>query len=271
MRPDGVKRHPLKRRAFGFRMLALALGLFGAPVSLAAEPVVVFAAASLKTALDEVAKTYANNTSIGVTISYAGSSALARQVENGAPADIFISANSAWMDALGEQGLIVPESRRDLLGNRLVLIAPTANASNAQLADPDSIAGALRGERFAVALINAVPAGIYAREALEALGLWNMVQPHIAQTSNVRAALRLVSLGEAPLGIVYATDARADTGVKVLDQFPPELHAPILYPVALLSREVNHDTREFYEYLNSPEATDIFRAHGFLIPGESGE
>lgn len=254
-----------------FHAVLLAVSVLAAPASSAKEPVIVFAAASLKTALDDVVTQFNKVRGGAVTVSYAGSSALARQIENGAPADIFFSANRAWMNVLAESGLIDPASRRDLLGNRLVLIAPVSSGTKARVQDADSLMAVLQGERLAIALVNAVPAGIYAREAMQALGLWELLQPHLAQTNNVRAALRLVSLGEAPLGIVYATDAHADTGVKVVDAISSDLHSAIIYPVALLSPDPRDDAQAFYRFLTGPDAAQVFRNHGFLTVGENGE
>lgn len=233
--------------------------------------VTMFAAASLKNAIDEVVSHYEDQEAIVVAVSFAGSSALARQIQNGAPADIFVSANTAWMDTLQNEDLIDRASRQSLLSNRLVLIAPTGRALNVGLDRPDSVVGALAGERLALALVNAVPAGIYAQEALRKLGLWDDLQTHLAQTSNVRAALRLVSIGEAPLGIVYATDAKADTNVEIVDRISPELHGDIIYSSAILNGSRAPHVDAFYRFLTGSIAADIFQNHGFLIPGRHDE
>ena len=201
-------------------LLALALA---APMARA--EVTVFAAASLMGALDEVAAGWEDRTGGEVRLSYAGSSALARQIEAGAPADVFVSANVDWMDELGERGLTEPGSRRDLLSNRLVLVGP-AGAAPLALEPGLDLAALLDGGRLAMALVDAVPAGLYGREALRSLGLWGAVEPRVAQAENVRAALALVARGEAPLGVVYASDARAEPRVAVVATFPEGSHPP---------------------------------------------
>lgn len=241
------------------RLLTLVGALAGAGLPVRAETATVFAAASLKTALDELADSYAKVTGHSMIVSFAGSSALARQIQNGAPADIFISANPGWMDVLQQDGLVVPETRVDLLTNSLVLIAPIG-------ADATGLKETLRAlpdnARLAVATTNAVPAGIYAKAALMSLGLWDDLRPRLAQTDNVRAALRLVALGEAPLGIVYATDAQAEPRVQVVATFPADLHPPILYPAALISPSA----QGAFGFLRSDTARAIFTRHGFGAP-----
>ncbi|WP_099824846.1 molybdate ABC transporter substrate-binding protein [Oceaniglobus indicus] len=236
---------------------AVTLCLFLFP-TLAVADVTIFAAASLKTALDEIA---AGVDDPVLTISYAGSSTLARQIEQGAPADIFISANTDWMNRLESTGLIVPGTRTDLLGNSLVLISHQPRTLDLT-ADPD-LAGALNGGRLAMALVNAVPAGIYGKAALTSLGLWEDVAPSVAQADNVRAALALVALGEAPLGVVYATDANAELRVHVTATFPADSHAPIVYPLAAIRRNDEIDTA--LEILQGPAAAAIFEAQGFTV------
>ena len=235
-------------------------------------PVVVFAAASLGGALDEIADAWEAETSRPVTLSYAGSSALARQIERGAPADLFVSANEAWMDALEARGLIRPGTRRDLLSNRLVLIAhgPDRPAVPAQIAPSLDLAGMLGEGRLAMALVDSVPAGIYGREALASLGLWDEVAPRVAQADNARAALALVALGEAPLGVVYATDARAEPRVSVVGAFPEASHAPIVYPAALTAGSQHPHARAFLDHLGSPEARAVFERHGFTVLAGAG-
>ncbi|WP_417207730.1 molybdate ABC transporter substrate-binding protein [Antarctobacter sp.] len=227
-----------------------------------AEPVTVFAAASLKTALDEVAGGYGGE----VVLSYAGSSALARQVQLGAPADVVFLANTDWMDVLDSGGLIGPGTRGDLLGNRLVLAGPVG-AAQVEIGPDLDLVGMLGEGRLAMALVEAVPAGIYGKAALESLGLWAAVAPRVAQVDNVRAALALVSLGQVPLGIVYATDARADPRVDALGLFPENSHPPIRYPVAAVAgREAV--AAPFLTYLQGPEARATFQAHGFAVLGD---
>lgn len=240
------------------------LGLAGADHARAAE-VTVFAAASLRNALDEVAAGWQATTGNTVSISYAGSARLARQIEQGAPADLFISANVAWMDHLEAAGLIDRASRRDLLGNRLVLVAHGRNAAPVELVEGDDLARRLGDGRLAMALVDAVPAGIYGKAALEELGLWATVADRTAQTDNVRAALALVALGEAPLGIVYATDAVAEPGVTVVATFPASSHPPIVYPVALTTEGGKPAALDLLAWLDSAAARAAFERQGFTV------
>lgn len=244
--------------------LALAASLL-LPLPAAAEEIVVFAAASLKTALDPIAQAFGDATRDRVTISYAGSNALARQILEGAPADIFISASSEWMDEVDKGGELAPGTRADLLGNSLVLIAHDPAAPQAALAPGFDLAGMLGGGKLAMALVDSVPAGQYGKEALTTLGLWDRVAPQVAQADNVRAALALVAAGEAPLGIVYATDAAAEPKVHVMATFPDDSHAPITYPAALLKNGTDAADRAFFEALSAPEADAVFRAQGFTV------
>ncbi|MCW0464000.1 molybdate ABC transporter substrate-binding protein [Xanthomonas sacchari] len=218
-----------------------------APVS-AQTPLTVFAAASLKESLDEAASAYQRASGTPVQVSYAASSTLARQVEQGAPADVFVSADQEWMDYLQQRKLIDPALRRDLLGNTLVLVAPAA--SKAQVDLPTA----------------SVPAGKYARAALQALGQWDAVQPRLAESESVRSALMLVARGEAPLGIVYGSDAQAEPKVRVVATFPADSHAPIVYPVASLRASPQAKAAaEFVRWLGTPPAQAIFRRHGFSL------
>lgn len=230
----------------------------------AAEEVVVFAAASLKTALDAVAADFEAETGHQVTISYAGSNALAKQIIAGAPADIFLSAAVNWMDAVEAEGLVVDGTRADLLGNSLVLIAHGRDAGPVAIG-PDLVAR-LGDGKLSMAMVDAVPAGQYGKEALLSLGLWPSVEGSVAQSENVRAALALVSTGEAPLGIVYASDAVADDNVTVVATFPAESHSPITYPVALLTNATDPADRAFLAALSGEGADAIFAAQGFRVP-----
>ena len=241
--------------------LALA-GLLGAAAS--AGEVTVFAAASLKTAMDEIEPTYEAATGDALAVSLAGSSALARQIQQGAPADVFISANPGWMDQLQEDGLIAAGTRRDLLRNALVLIAHGETAK-VEIGPGFDLAGLLGEGRLAMALVDAVPAGIYGKAALTSLGLWESVKDHVAQADNVRAALRLVSSGEAPYGITYATDAVADDAVTVAGTFPAGSHPPIIYPAALIAGRDTPAARRFLDYLEGPEARAAFERQGFVV------
>ncbi len=239
--------------------------LTGAP--LWAGDVTVYAAASLKTALDKVAAVYDSKGLGNVTLSYAGSSALARQIEAGAPVDVFLSANTDWMDYLGGKSLIAPETRRDLLSNRLALIAPSGTAMPQDIGPDLPLTDMLAGGVLAMALVEAVPAGIYGKAALTSLDLWDEARPSVAQTDNVRAALRLVAVGEAPLGIVYATDAAAEPRVTIIGLFAEATHPPIRYPVAAVA-DREDAAAPFLDWLSTPEAKDIFRAEGFGVIGE---
>ncbi len=240
--------------------VALCALLLAGPAT--ADRITVFAAASLKTALDEASAGFEAETGHEVVVSFAGSSVLARQIGLGAPADLFISANAEWMDSLEAQGHIVATSRRDLLSNRLVLVGPPRQK-------PSELAPALARDtgRVAMALIDAVPAGIYGKAALSNLGLWSLVEPRVAQTDNVRAALALVATGATPLGIVYATDALAEPQVSIIATFPEDSHPPIRYPAAMVTGRVTDPARDFLAYLFGPEAQAVFSRHGFLPVG----
>ena len=248
------------------RRLALAT-LIAATLAapLRAEEVVVFAAASLKTALDEVAAEFEASTGHSVTISYAGSNQLAKQIIEGAPADIFLSAAVNWMDAVDQAGLVVPGQRRDLWGNDLVLIAHGTDASPVEIGPELDLVALLDGGMLSMAMVDAVPAGQYGKQSLEALGLWAVAEPLVAQSENVRAALALVATGEAPYGIVYASDAVAGDNVTVVGQFPETSHAPITYPAALLTGAADAADRAFFDALSAEAADAKFAAQGFKI------
>lgn len=248
------------------RALAV-LVLLAAPVSGWAGDVTVFAAASLKTAMDTIAAQYTADTGNAAHVSLAGSSALARQLQHGAPADVFISANTGWMDMLQADGLIDDASRTDLLANSLVLIAHDPDAAPVDLASTD-LAALLNGGKVAMALVDAVPAGLYGKTALTRLGQWQTLAPQVAQADNVRAALALVALGAAPYGIVYATDAQADPRVTVVATFPADSHPPVVYPAATLSRSPNPAKGAFLSYLTSAPARAAFEAQGFSVLAE---
>ncbi|MGJ4730216.1 molybdate ABC transporter substrate-binding protein [Luteimonas sp. SDU101] len=229
-----------------------------------AAPLQVFAAASLKESMDEAAATYGAARDQPVQVTYAGSPALARQVEQRAPADVFVSADGDWMDWLDERGLVDAASRRDLLGNTLVLVAPAASAAAPLTLAPGAGLLPLLGEdrRLALALTDSVPAGKYARSAFESLGLWAELQPRVAETENVRAALLLVARGEAPLGVVYASDAQAEPRVRVLATFPAGSHPDIVYPAARVAASRHPQADAFLDWLAADEADAIFRRHG---------
>ncbi|MBP1807178.1 molybdate ABC transporter substrate-binding protein [Rubellimicrobium aerolatum] len=246
------------------RMKALPLALLLAATSARAEQVTVFAAASLKTALDGIAADWGAATGHEVVASYAGTPQLARQIEEGAPADLFLSASSDWMDDLEGKGVIVAESRRDLLGNTLVLVGH-GEAAPLEIGPGTDWAALLGDGRLAMAMVDSVPAGIYGREALTSMGAWASVEPLVAQAENVRAALALVAQGEAPYGIVYGSDAIADDDVTVVGTFPADSHSPITYPAALVAGRDNPAAAAFLDHLSSPEARTAFEAQGFLV------
>ncbi|MBB4591693.1 molybdate ABC transporter substrate-binding protein [Xanthomonas cannabis] len=254
-------------RTIGFWQRALCVLMLALPALAVAQaaPVTVFAAASLKESMDEAAAAFEKATGTPVRVSYAASSALARQIEQGAPADVFFSADLEWMDYLQQHGLIAPAQRHDLLGNTLVLIAPAASKLQLDLRTPGSIAKALgKDGRMAVGQTTSVPAGKYAAAALRTLGQWDALRAHLAESESVRAALMLVSRGEAPLGIVYGSDARADPKVRVVATFPAASHAPIVYPVAALKNSRNPQAAAFVQWLRSAPARAIFTRRGFL-------
>ncbi len=229
-----------------------------------AEDVVVFAAASLKNALDAIGTEWKKETGKTATMSYAASSALAKQIEAGAPAQIVISADLDWMHYLDERKLIKPDTWSNLLGNQIVLIAPAAEAQEIRIEPGFPLAQALRGGKLAMGNVQSVPAGKYGKAALEKLGVWGSVEADIVQAENVRVALSLVSRGEAALGIVYRTDALADKGVKVIGTFPEDSHPPIIYPIAELASSSDPDARALLAYLKSARARALFEAQGFV-------
>ncbi|MDB5559687.1 MAG: molybdate transporter substrate-binding protein [Enterovirga sp.] len=229
--------------------------------------VVVFAAASLKTALDDISAAWTRETGKRARTSYAGSNTLAKQVEAGAPADLFLSADLDWMDYLSERGLIRPETRLNLLANRLVLVAPKDSKVEASLAPGLDLRAALGDGRLAMANVDAVPAGKYGRLALEKLGAWAGVKDRVAQADNVRAALLLVGRGEAPLGIVYRTDAAAEPNVRIVATFPEDLHPPIVYPAAVTRESRNPEAQALLGFLRAPGAREAFGKHGFAVLG----
>lgn len=228
------------------------------------EPVIVFAAASLKNALDQISAGWQKTPGQSASISYAASSTLAKQIEQDAPAQIFISADEDWMNYLAGKGLIKPETRFDLLGNELVLIAPKDSTAALDLKPGADLAGALGGGRLAMGNVNSVPAGKYGKAALESLGLWGAVSGKLAQAESVRAALLLVSRGEAPLGVVYRTDAAADPNVKIVAAFPAGSHPPIVYPIAL-TQKAGPAAGAFLVYIMSAQAAPLFKAQGFTV------
>ena len=256
---------PCRRIRTAIAALIFGLAASNSPQAAQAEEVTVFAAASLKTALDEFASGWQQQTGHTVTISYAGSGALASQIVAGAPADIFISANAEWAGEVEMAGLGTGAGRRDILGNTLVLIAHGKDATPVGIGPGLDLAGLLGDGKLAMAMVDAVPAGIYGKAALTSLGLWDKVSPSVAQADNVRAALALVSTGEAPYGIVYATDAAATDNVTVIGTFPPGSHPDIVYPALLLKGAADAADTSFFEALGNDEAEATFARHGFKV------
>lgn len=251
--------------AFALVLLAI-VGTLGEARAEEPASLTVFAAASLKGALDEVAGAYASAGHAAPRISYAGTSALARQVEQGAPADVFLSADGEWMDYLQQRHLIDPATRHDLLANALVLVEPAERTTTLSLDRSDDWTRALGDGRLAVARVDSVPAGKYARAALTTLGVWATLEPRLAQTDDVRQALMFVARGEAPLGIVYRTDAQSGAEVRIVATFPAESHAPIVYPAAAVEREgASGERGAFLDFLRGEAAATIFRKHGFDV------
>lgn len=241
-----------------------------APAAVAADapaPLTVFAAASLKESMDAAAAAYETATGQAVRVSYAASSALARQIEQGAPADVIVSADRDWMDYLHRRRLIDTASRRDLLGNSLVMVAPrAANPAPIALRPGADLLPRLGSKgRLALALTASVPAGKYAKASFTSLGMWPALQARVAEAENVRAALMLVARGEAPLGVVYASDAKAEPAVRVVATFPADTHPPIVYPLARLAASRHPGSTAFVRWLREPEAAKLFRDRGFQV------
>jgi len=245
--------------------LLLACLLLVAPVPAFARGPLVLAAASLQEAMNDAAKAWTARRHEAPVLSFAGSSALARQIEAGAPADLFISADEEWMDHVADKGLLKPGTRASFLTNRIVLIVPAGSRANLRIGRDFPLAKALGNSRLAMADPNAVPAGRYGKAALMALGVWPSVQNRIAIAENVRAALLLVERGEAPFGIVYATDARASSKVRVVGVFPANSHSPVSYPIATLKASKHPDAEAFRRFLLSREGKAIFARRGFSV------
>ncbi|MBB5222315.1 molybdate transport system substrate-binding protein [Amaricoccus macauensis] len=234
-------------------------------VPAAAADVTVFAAASLKNALDEVATAWKAETGKEAVMSYAASSALAKQIEEGAPADLFISADVPWMDYLVERDLVRKDTVVQLLGNRLVLVAPADADAKIEIGKDFDLLGALGDGRLAMGQVDSVPAGKYGKEALTSLGVWDQVEGHVAQAENVRAALALVATGEAPFGIVYETDANSEKAVKIAGVFPEDSHAPIIYPAAVTAEAKSADAGALMDFLRTEKVSELFTKQGFTV------
>ncbi|HSE74618.1 MAG TPA: molybdate ABC transporter substrate-binding protein [Dongiaceae bacterium] len=254
--------------SFAFTRRALLAGTAATTVlagaALAAEPAVtMFAAASLTDALKAAAAAWKDKGNPSVVLSFGSSSAIAKQVEGGAPADIFASADEKWMQYLNDKGLIVADTLRRPIGNDLVLVAPASSDVSIAVAPGFDLAGALDAGRLAIGDPNAVPAGIYGKQALAKLGVWDTIESRIAPAENVRAALALVQRGEVPLGIVYATDARGVGDVRVVGTFPDDSHDPIVYPMAIVAGHERPEVKAFFDFLLGAEARQIFNRYGF--------
>jgi molybdate transport system substrate-binding protein len=246
-------------------LLFVVLSTAFAPSVANAADVTVFAAASLKEAMDDQARQFEAATGNKVIVSYGGSNALAKQIESGAPADIFISADLDWMDYLDQRKLLTSNTRYNLLRNSLVLIAPVSSTSTLKIGPNFGLAAALGSEKLAMANPDSVPAGKYGKSALEFLGVWSAVEKQVARAENVRAALVLVSRGEAPFGIVYRTDALADKGVKVVDTFPPGSHPAIVYPVAQVADSKSTAARALLDFLRAAPGRPAWEKYGFGV------
>jgi len=250
-------------RFFGLPYLIITLVSTPQPL-IAQEQITVFAAASLKNALDDANAAFTKAIGIKVVASYEASSALARQIEQGAPADVFVSADLRWMDYAVEHNLIKPDTRVNLLGNKLVLIAPVdSKFDRINIGQGFDIARLAGDSRIAVADVKAVPAGLYAKAALEKLGAWAVAEPKLAQAENVRATLAFVARGETPIGIVYETDAKIEPKVKIIGAFPDDSYPPVIYPVAVTSDSKNPGVAAYLSFLRTQAAKATFEKYGF--------
>jgi molybdate transport system substrate-binding protein len=254
----------LRRTLLGVIAAALVGAQLAVPARAQTKDILVFGAASLKNALDDANAAYLRQTSRKVVVSYGASSALARQIESGAPADIFISADLDWVNYLAQRNLIKPATQSNLLGNTLVLIAPADSKVTLSIARNFPLAQALGGGRLAMADPASVPAGKYGKAALEALGVWSSVADKIAPAPDVRATLVMVARGEAPFGIVYQTDAAAEKAVKTVGTFPADTHPPIVYPMALTASSSHPDALAYVAFLKSDAAKPAFEKQGFV-------
>ena len=249
----------------GIVIIHMVIAAFSAEPAESSEKILVFSAGSTINAINEIGELFNKQGNKKCVISSAASSTLAKQIAQGAPADVFISANSKWMDYLSQKDLIEPESRFNLLGNKLVLIAPIFNENRIEIRSGLNLAGYLEEERLAMGDPDHVPAGIYGRQALENLGIWEDVKDRIAPMKDVRAALVMVERNETPYGIVYSTDARISKKVCILGVFPETSHSPINYPVAIVAGKGSVATRHLIAFLQSPEAKAVFLKYGFTV------
>lgn len=254
-----------RRSALLAVMAAVASFALPAPAADAPKPeLLVFAASSLTNVLDELGAAYTKQTGQAVKFSYAASSALARQIESGAKADVFLSADTEWMDYIDTRNLIDKSTRKNLLGNKLVLVAPADSTLKVKIAKGFPLAKTLGEGRLATGDPDSVPVGRYAKAALTSLGVWDSVADRVARAENVRAALGFVARGEAPLGIVYETDALVEKKVRVVDTFPASSHPPIVYPVATLAKP-QEGARSFVQFLSGRQAAPVFKKYGFTV------
>jgi molybdate transport system substrate-binding protein len=262
-RYEQARSAPMRRLAGFFAVLAVLYGSVSSPASAQDTNLTVFAAASMKNALDDLDAAYTARTGVHIIVSYAASSALAKQIEQGAPADIFVSADTDWMDYATARKAINGPSRVNLLGNSIVLIAPKdSGVDKVSIGQGFDLAGLAGNGKIATGDVNAVPVGKYAKAALEKLGAWQAAEPKFAMAESVRAALTLVARGEATLGIVYSTDARVEPGVKIVGTFPADSHPPIIYPVAATTA-AKPEASSYLAFLRSSAAKAIFEKYGF--------
>ncbi len=265
---SGAKR----RTGEGFlrRLMLVALLACLAASGARAGDLLVFAAASTKDAMDEVALGFGAATGNEVTLSFANSGELAKQIENGAPAALFVSADGKWMDYLAERSLIAADSRRDLLSNSLVLIAPKDSGLSIELRPGVALKAALGDGKLAMADPDVAPVGRYGKAALETLGLWAEIEPILVRTKDVRATMALVERGEAAAGILYATDAKGSGGARVVAEFAAATHPPIAYPMAIVTEHDDATARAFADYLAGAQAKAIFERFGFIVLAPGG-
>ena len=250
---------------FSIAGLAILLGIAGSMTSYGSNNINVFAASSLKDALDAVNASWKADAQKEATLTYAATSALAKQIEEGAPADVFFSADTDWMKKLSDAKLVVSGSAVELIGNEIVLIAPKDSKAETKIEKGFDLSKLVGDGKLAMANTKSVPAGKYGKAALQKLEAWEAVEPKVAQAENVRAALKLVAAGEATLGIVYATDAKSEPTVKVVATFPADSHPPIIYPAAVVATSTNPEAAEFIKYLQGSKAQAIFADKGFVL------
>jgi molybdate transport system substrate-binding protein len=257
-----------RRRLLVTGLVAMVLSIAGMP-SRAEEPVMIYAAATLRSALDAVTEAARASLHVAVTLVYGPTPSLVQQLENGAAGDILFSADADWMNEAVARGIVDPSTRVDLLSSSLVLIAPATHNEPITITSGFPLAALLNDGRLAMCDPMMMPAGRYGRAALQELGVWNSVKDHIANAADVQTALAYVSRHEAPLGIVFDTDARLDPGVRVIGKFPPDSHPPIIYPLAMIARSRNSDTARVFDFLTSDGARSIFASYGYASPAEA--